>query len=255
MKIALITDLHIGKPEEDTFHVDVRQNFLHILQQVQQYQPEHLIINGDLSYMVGNLDTYLWMKSHLDALAIPYDMITGNHDDAGLLAEAFDRQADYHNGYLFYKRQLQDWNCLFLDTAPKMLSPTQLLWLEEQMNSSRGKNVMIFMHHPPVQVGAPFMDIHHSLLNQAEVQAILATYDKVIPVFCGHYHTEKTIAFQNLIVQITPSCFFQIDPYSVDFQIDDYRIAYRQIDIAPDSWRSTVRYFKGHPLPKQEQTC
>jgi Icc protein len=246
MKIILITDLHVGKPDEDTFQVDVRKNFLDILEQVAAQHPAHIIINGDLSYLAGNVDTYFWIKGHLDKLCIPYDIITGNHDDAYMLANVFQREADCHDGLLFYQKQLNDWTCIFLDTASRTLSASQLIWLEQQIQTHQTKQVMVFMHHPPVEVGAPFMDINHSLLNQTEVQAILAQHDSTVPVFSGHYHTEKTIVQGNLIVQVTPSCFFQIAPYTSEFSIDHYRIAYRQIDLLPNGWRSMVRYFEGN---------
>ena len=62
MRVILITDLHIGTIGEDTYGVDVRQNFLDIKQAIQTAAPDHIIIAGDLCYMDAEESTYLWIK-------------------------------------------------------------------------------------------------------------------------------------------------------------------------------------------------
>lgn len=244
MRIILITDLHIGLEGEDTYGVDVRANFRNIKAAVAEAKPDHIVIAGDLCYSDAVVETYHWIKSEMDALHIPYDVIVGNHDHSTLLAKAFGLEDHLSEGVLFYKRQFGDWTGLFLDTALKTLSNNQLRWLEAQLQNTLGK-VIIFMHHPPLMMDVPFMDINHSLSNMEEVQKILLQDRRSIPVFSGHYHAEKTACKDNITVQITPACFFQIGQQKEDFELDHYRIAYREIKLDADTWRSTVRYFEG----------
>ncbi len=250
MRVILITDLHIGTEGEDTYGIDVRQNFLDIRAAIQTAAPDHIVIAGDLCYMEADSSTYEWIKGQMDELSIPYDMIVGNHDDSILLAEAFDRTDDLQEGVLFYKKQLEDWTCLFLDTAVRVLSDNQLQWLETQLASTPGQ-VMIFMHHPPLQMGVPFMDSKHALDNMEAVQAILLKDERLIPVFSGHYHVEKTACKGNIVVQVTPACYFQIGQEKEEFELDHTRIAYREITLEKDTWRSTVRYFEGNKLGQE----
>ena len=106
MKLILITDLHIGLEGEDTYGVDVRQNFRNIKAAILEAAPDHIIIAGDLCYMDAVEDTYHWVKAEMDALGIPYDVIVGNHDDSTMLAAAFGLSAQLSDGVLFYKKQL-----------------------------------------------------------------------------------------------------------------------------------------------------
>lgn len=247
MKVFLITDLHVGLHGEDTYGVNVRQNFLDIMSKIEEGKPDYLILAGDLSFQKGNIQTYEWLKNRLDASLIPYDIIAGNHDDSSMLAKVFQRENDLHGNVLFYKKQLNGWNCFFLDTAVRELSRTQIEWLQQELKATDAP-VMIFMHHPPMLANAPFMDEHHALLNMAEVQQTCAVYKGVIPVFSGHYHNEITIQKGNMVVQITPSCFFQIDKQCETFKVDHYQIAYREINLTQNSWTSSVRYFNGNLL-------
>ncbi|MEM9990428.1 MAG: metallophosphoesterase [Bacteroidota bacterium] len=252
MKIILITDLHIGTAGEDTYGIDVRQNFLTIKSAIQEAAPDHIVIAGDLCYSDGVASTYDWIKDEIDALSIPYDVIVGNHDDASMLATAFDLEQHLKEGAIYYKKALGDWTAFFLDTRTKTLSEVQLQWLQQQLEATPGK-VLLFMHHPPILMEVPFMDKNHSLLNRGAVQNILLADGRPIPVFSGHYHVEKTAAKHNISVQITPSCFFQIAQQKETFELDHRRIAYREITLREDTWRSTVRYFDGTLLVDNHQ--
>lgn len=66
MKIFLISDLHVGLHAEDTYGVNVRQNFLDIMSKVEEGKPDYLILTGDLSFQKGNIQTYEWLKDRLD---------------------------------------------------------------------------------------------------------------------------------------------------------------------------------------------
>ena len=89
MRIVQLTDLHVGLEGEDTYGVDVRQNFLQILEKVKAETPDLLVISGDLCYHQGDAQIYEWIKGHLDQIDIPYEVMSGNHDDPQLLAKAF----------------------------------------------------------------------------------------------------------------------------------------------------------------------
>ncbi|MEM1327791.1 MAG: metallophosphoesterase [Bacteroidota bacterium] len=250
MKIGLITDLHIGFEDENTYGVDVRSNFEAILQEVQRNEVNQLVIAGDLCFRDGEEVIYEWIKPKLDATGTPYHVIVGNHDSSSMMNALFGYD-DLTDDRLYYKKQWNGWDALFLDSGLKNVDDVQLQWLEKQIQQSDNR-IILFIHHPIVYAEALFMDEHHGLDNMQAVQQILAKSWYQIPVFSGHYHTEKIIVKDDFIQYITPSCFFQIDPRVPEFKVDHYDIAHRLIDLGKDSYRTTVRYIKGKKLSSEE---
>lgn len=247
MRIIQCTDLHVGLPNENTYGVDVRQNLLDMLEAIQLEKPDYLVVSGDLCYMSGDSDIYRWIKTQLDRTEIPYFVISGNHDDTRLLAEVFGETANLNNDELFFTKRINNKDIIFLDSAKAFHSEEQLDWLNDQLQNAKGE-VLIFMHHPPLKAGVNFMDNNYPLKDREKIQKIFFQYSDNVSVFCGHYHIEKTITRKNVMVQITPSCYVQIDQNEAEFKADHYDIAYRIIDVNEKYTTSTVRYLNGNKL-------
>jgi len=243
--ITLITDLHIGQEGENTYGVDVRQNFLDVLEAIKKERPDHLIINGDLCFDNGDVAIYQWIKHHLDQFSIPYELTVGNHDNGKMMVEVFGLQSNFQENCLYFTRSFGAWKGIFLDTALRSVSNEQLYWLAQQLQQTN-QPILLFMHHPPIVSGVPFMDQTHGLTNMDAFQEILMKDERTIPIFSGHYHVEKTVCKKNMILQITPSCYCQIAQRSAVFEVDHYKVAYRKIELLKDSWKSTVRYLEGN---------
>ena len=241
MKIVQITDLHIGKEGEDTYGIDVRANFLKVKQAIIQTQPDHLVLSGDLCFDIGDKTVYQWIKTHLDEINIPYDVISGNHDDPLMLAEIFGLKDQLNNNQLYFSKAIGGYPFLFLDTTTGVVSDEQLRWLKKELKPYK-REVVIFMHHPPVKAGVPFMDVKYPLRNKPAVQEILFNHPYPISIFTGHYHVEKNIRHGNTVVHITPSCFFQIDQKEAEFKVDHHRIGFREITFENGTIMDTVRY-------------
>ena len=244
MRIVQITDLHVGQEGEDTYGVDVRANFLNVLDAVRKRQPHHLVLSGDLCYRDGDPGIYQWIFEKVEALGIPYDIISGNHDDPVMMANAFGRSHLLKGGELYFFKELDGRPALFLDTTTGVVSERQQAWLREQLQRI-GQEAIIFMHHPPLEGGVPFMDSRHALRNRGEVQSIFLSHPYNVNIFTGHYHVEKAIRKKNILVHITPSCFFQIGQESEEFQVDHYRIGLRVINWENGVMMNGVHYLNG----------
>ena len=243
MRIIQITDLHIGTEQEDTYGIDVRANLLNILNQVKSENPDHLVISGDLCYREGERSIYEWILSHLSNIDIPYSLLSGNHDDPSLLAEVFQITDQLQDGDLFYDKSFGKYPALFLDSTTGVLSSQQIGWLKTKLDKHNG-NWLLFIHHPIVKAGVPFMDKNHSLKNKEQVIEILNAHPGNFYVFSGHYHVEKTVLFKNITQFITPSCFFQIDQHTEEFKVDHQQIGFREITIDNGSILNSVHYLK-----------
>jgi len=244
MKIVQITDLHIDKEGEYPFDIDVRKNLKRILKSARKLKADHLVVTGDLCCDVGEVEIYNWIREELDLARIPYDIISGNHDDTLMMAEAFGLQHLCVEDEMYFAKKIGKATCVFLDSSKGFHSEDQLKWLKRQL-SNGNENIIIFTHHPPVKAAVPFMDNKYPLQNIDETQKVLFSHRGFLNIFCGHYHVEKTIQLQNILVQITPSCFFQIDQNHEDFKVDHHSIAYRLIDLTNSTVKTSVKYFRG----------
>ncbi|NUO00919.1 MAG: metallophosphoesterase, partial [Saprospiraceae bacterium] len=230
-----------GKEGEDTHGVDVRSNFLAILEAACALNPDELMLSGDLCFMEGEAEIYDWIRPHLEKSGVPYRLISGNHDDPTLMAKAFGLDHLMKAGELYYRADYNTFPTLFLDTTTYEVSQKQLDWLSEQLKAHSG-DWIIFMYHPPLLAGVRYMDDHYPLKNHAAVLSLFQQQPGQIHVFCGHYHVERVVSAGNVTVYVTPSCFFQIHPYAEAFTIDHYRIGFREIELRDGQLLTTVRY-------------
>ena len=240
-KLIQLTDLHVGLPGDDTYGVDVRANFERVISAVEARQPQQLIVTGDLCFMQGEASIYQWIKDRLDQLSCPYWLLSGNHDDPQLMNHIFHFGEKMVNGQLFYREQLGHHVILCLDSTPGVISTEQLAWLASQLQDIQ-QNVLLFVHHPPILAGVPYMDNNYPLTNADALLQVLNQFNQKVWVFSGHYHVDKMISYRNVEAYITPSCFFQIDQSTTDFKVDHYRIGFREITIEEDVLMTNVRY-------------
>lgn len=243
---AHITDLHIVSENETANGVKVRENFLKILDSINNQidKIDHIVITGDLCFHEGSIETYQWIKDQLDKLNKHYFIVPGNHDNVDFISSVFNLPLEYlKEDELYYKKDFGFGEAIFLDTSKEYLSDNQLEWLKEQFLES-DKNFILFMHHPPVKAGNSFMDNNHALKNIKEVNQLLNDYESNIPVFCGHYHSEKELQIKNVNLFITPSGFFQFDDVCEDFKVGSYDIGWRKITWHPKGIHTTVSYIE-----------
>jgi 3',5'-cyclic-AMP phosphodiesterase len=161
-----------------------------------------------------------------------------------LLAKTFQLEHLMTDEELFFAKKIGKSTFLFLDSSRGFHSDKQLNWLKRQLKNAKD-DLFVFMHHPPIKAGVPFMDGKYALQDIKTIQEIFFAYPKNISIFTGHYHVDKTIRIDNLFIQITPSLFFQIDQGSTDFKVDHHFIALREIVIENNHFSSTLKYFSG----------
>lgn len=245
-RIVQITDMHIGGEDQFPFGVNLRSNFLNILAEVERLNPNLLVMTGDFCLKEPRADVYQWVRLQLDHLGIPFEILGGNHDDTammtlGLLHEDLsNEQSEY-----YYSDEVGDYYLLYLDSGSGQMSEEQLTWVKQEVQRAEDRELLVFMHYPPLLAGVPHMDTGYPLQNNMELIQLLNQHAGPVQVFCGHYHVHRTVVWKNIIVNITPSLYMQIFPYVEEFAIDHYQIGYRVIDFADGTLRHSVRYLPG----------
>lgn len=185
-KFALITDTHIGNPNND---IDLQ----HTVDDINQNMPqiEFVIVSGDVTEF-GSDEELTNAKKILDQIDVPTYVIPGNHDsnwsesgtNSFLKIFGTETFGFEHNGYKFFG----------LPSGPNMrMSPGQIpregiKWFQDKLAETDTNTPIIFVNHYPMD---------NSLNNWFEVMDALKPYN-VKAMLCGHGHQNKKYNFEGI---------------------------------------------------------
>lgn len=179
--------------------------------------PDAVVVTGDIS-QDESAASYAAAARLFDTLPCPWHWLPGNHDQRELMAvehELVDAVA------------LGDWRMLLLDTqvpgAPHgELGEHKLAALAAQLEDD-DRPTLIAMHHPPVAVGADWMDAI-GLKDSAAFWQALGAYPQVKTVLFGHAHQvfSVTVACAGQAVEVygCPAAADQFLPDAEHFAVD-----------------------------------
>ncbi len=243
LKIVQFTDLHLPKLGVETQgNIDVWKNFRLMVDDIkkQVFDFDLLVVSGDLCYDEGEKSVYHQIKADLEG--IPFTVIPGNHDNKHLMREVFDVPENPFGGdELCFKLDVKGHPIYFVDSGDYTVSQAQLDWLSSELQE-RNEDTVIFVHHPPMLCGVPFMDNKHPLKNHGELMAVLNQLGAKAHVFCGHYHVDKSLVSDNVKLFVSPSPYFQIDYTKEEFGVDNHLVGYRRIVFDGKTMTTAVRY-------------
>lgn len=197
-KLLVMTDLHLLEAGGDIIGLDPTANFNRALDHALIHHPDakRLILTGDLTHH-GKVAQYNVLKEALQFCPIPVSFLIGNHDIRENFFDVFPAATKDKNGFLQSAMVHGDDVWITLDTkhddadeAEKhcgMLCTARLEWLKAQLAQHSDKRAIVFMHHPPFDVGFVGMD-RIKLLNGPEVLDVMRRHPCDIHLIAGHVH-------------------------------------------------------------------
>lgn len=223
MLLAQITDTHIkadglwayGKVDTVGF---LRRAIAH----VNAFRPaiDAAILTGDLTDRGGPKE-FAELRSHLDALAVPWFPVPGNHDRRDIMRQAFSDHDKVRACPEFIQYAVEDFpfRLIGLDTTEigkphGFLCDTRLKWLDQCLQAEPDKPTLIFQHHPPFETGIRHMDVQN-LRNGDALMDLLARHPQVKHVACGHVHRPSEVTLRGIGVSIAPNA-----AHSVSLDLD-----------------------------------
>ena len=153
---------------------------------------EGVIITGDVSDD-GSTASYSDAYDILKELNLPLLAIPGNHDLREPLMKYFAKDTNIQSSEFFdWVYETSDTVIIGLDTLVEgqkygMLRSESLNLLIENLRGHSEKNIILAIHHPPINTGIPFMD-EIRLKNSNELLACLDKATQPIRILCGHVH-------------------------------------------------------------------
>ncbi len=217
MIIAQITDFHVALPGTE---LATRYRTPERLQAAVRHlagmdpAPDMVVCTGDLVDK-GSEDEYRLLGEILSPLAMPVFLIPGNHDRReGMRAVFTDHTYLPAADFLHYT--VEDWpvRLIGLDTiipgeSGGLLCEARLAWLEARLAEAPDRPTLIFQHHPPFRTGVRKMD-GMGLAGSDEEAAIIARFDNIEAVICGHLHRPIARRFHGTIASTCPGTAHQI---------------------------------------------
>jgi 3',5'-cyclic AMP phosphodiesterase CpdA len=194
LKFIHLTDLHLTGSGEASDGYDTLIATERALGHAVQLFPDSafIVITGDLANW-GERAAYLKLQSLLHRIEMPVYLMIGNHDNRANFLRVFGSRHPFALPYIQYVDTVGDYRLIFLDsqtpgTHGGAFTPDRLAWIDRQLTEA-DRDVLLFMHHHPVAVGAPSLDAK-GLRNWPEFHTILARHrHKIRHIFHGHCHT------------------------------------------------------------------
>lgn len=195
MYIAHISDLHINIEDKIgiiNLHKVVRCiNNLDII-------PDFVVVSGDLTHL-RSYQNYQKCFEELNKLKVPYYVITGNHDESGLLKRALREFYPLHpaselDSCLQYVVDKYPVRLISLDTFKAEmgngdLNQERLDWFKNELENNRqSKPVAVMLHQFTLKTELSFFDSLEEHWFSKFNEIISQHKDTVKIILCGHLH-------------------------------------------------------------------
>jgi len=214
-KIIQITDPHLSRPGQELWGLNPFERLETALKDIAAFHSdsEACIISGDLTDSASP-EALQWLKDSLARFPIPTHLMIGNHDIRSVFFDVFQAYPKDENGFLQYSFDVAEDRFLCLDTKKNdpvsagQYCEKRMSWLENELSKTH-QDVYIFMHHPPFEVGVPYMD--RIKLDEAEAFGrLVSNYKNVRHIFFGHVHRPVFLSWQRITCSACPGINHQI---------------------------------------------
>ena len=219
--LVQLTDLHIREPGRLAYRrVDTSHYFRAMVTSVLalKQRPHAVVISGDLTDF-GRPAEYASLRDQvapLEAAGLAVYLMPGNHDSRAVLRGSFPAHGYLGDGpFIQFAIDVGPLRLIAIDTcvperSEGALDAQRLAWLEEALAASRGRPVVIAMHHPPFRTLIGHMDKIGLLAGAPELEAIVARHTNVERVICGHLHRAIDVRFGGTIACTAPGPAHQV---------------------------------------------
>ena len=217
MKIIQLTDPHLVQPGQMLNGTDPLGRLDIVLDDIGRHHGDAdlLVITGDLTDD-GFEAAYRALDERLRKLGLPYRLLLGNHDQRRTFGAIFPQVPRDEAGFVQSVLDTREARLIFLDTLDDgkvggRLCATRLAWLEQRLTEAQGRPVLLFMHHPPFEIGLPALD--HCLLAAGDalsLATLVRDHADVRQIFAGHVHRPAHGLWNGVPVTMLPGTNHQM---------------------------------------------
>jgi len=180
-----ISDCHLSEDPQALYrNQNPDQGLAGLVGALKRFQPDGVVLTGDLAED-GSKAAYERVIEHLGVFSCPKAFIPGNHDDPALMQDAL-------GGAGFLSGPVLDWGGWTLALLDSTVENDPAGFLDEEQfgaleqAQSQQNPTMVFVHHPPMVVGAEWIDRYPLRQAQRFLDALDPKWVKVVGF--GHVH-------------------------------------------------------------------
>lgn len=225
MSFIQITDPHLLPGDRLLYGTSPRARLADAIELINERfaDTELVLVTGDLANR-GEAGSYDTLRETLGDLKAPVHLMLGNHDDRALFRAAFPDTPVIEGGYVQYALDVEGARVLCVDSLSDdpsdhggQLCQTRLKWLADQIAAAPAdKALVLACHHPPFELGMPYMDAYR-LWDDAALYEVLAAR-KPDMMLLGHVHRPISGVWRGIPFHIQRAVNHQV---GLQFEIAD----------------------------------
>lgn len=247
--ILQLTDLHLmANPVAELKGVRTREITEGVIKEVRQgieagrWSFDRIIITGDLAHDELR-ETYFILRELLGDLMPHCQLLPGNHDSRPFMREVFPELFAADDEFLTFSISVGAWRLIGLDShipgkVPGHVDQQQLDWLADQLRQHADQPTVLFLHHPPFNVGSAWVDAI-GLQNADDLMQCVAKASQLQAISTGHVHQDFETKEGGVRFLTTPSASLQFSPNSENFDLDAQPAGFRILHLG-DHFESEV---------------
>lgn len=235
-----LSDLHmLADPKGLLGQVNTQASLEKTLAKVIEYQPDFVVLTGDIS-QDGSLLSYQRLAKTLEVLACPVYWLLGNHDEYIEAAQGLQGSNIRSDKYFIH----QGWQFILLNSTAfglddGFLGSSDFAQLHRYLNLDPERPTIIMLHHPPVKIGCYMDDVR--LINDREFLQNIATYYQLRAVLFGHIHQAFAEKIGEVFFLGAPATSVQFAPKLPKFALDKQaQPGFRWLDFSKDNFQTGI---------------
>ncbi|MEQ8348215.1 MAG: phosphodiesterase [Sneathiellaceae bacterium] len=209
LKLLQITDCHLLPPGGRIFDSDPAQRLAAAIADINRQHADAAlcVLTGDIAHD-GDGPAYELLRDLLAGLAVPWQLVPGNHDDKAAMRQVFPALTVDAEGFVQSVRDSPAGRLLFLDTVQAgthsgIYCPARLRWLDRALSEGARQPAYIFMHHPPMTIAMPRLD-QYRLVDHQPLGELLDRHGTVRHIFFGHVHRPVSGSWRGIPFSAVP---------------------------------------------------
>ncbi|MWP50070.1 MULTISPECIES: 3',5'-cyclic-AMP phosphodiesterase [unclassified Gilliamella] len=221
-KILHITDTHLFSNDDSSLlGVNSNASFLSVINEITRSNKKFdlIVASGDF-VQDGSKKAYARFAEQINKFNTPCVWLAGNHDNYAYMQDVF---ANYQLADNKVVQLGSNWLIVLLNSqvvgqAYGLLPESELDFLQNVLIKYSSRNVLVFLHHHPINSGCHWLD-QHILKNSDQLEQIVKQHVNIKGIGWGHIHQKQDYVWHHCKAFATPSTCFQFKPECYDFQL------------------------------------